>query len=357
MKINQKGFSLVEVTIALGVLGGILYGLMQFATFSEKETRQATEDIQLKINELGAERFMLTDVLNSFPGFNFLNVKDDNNKWFYAFDPEFVCEEVGCERSVKLEIPPGQTESEKFYMLILKGASNEMLELNFDPESSLSNTGIYTQMNDASNVSTNISKTGVPSSPWEAGRLMLLSSNIRLFDCFSGLISDRRTCSVSCVDQGTCNKSIKRKIKILGVVDSAEEEISSLVGASSDSLLKKRFRGARQDKSGNFVAFFSIFADNSPSVKKFFENLPYVPGLNNNVYAQPVELVRYFIKSFGDKKNNRLIRQKATFVGNLPSFSNGFNVFIGAQSVEFKRSSSSSASIKFKINRVNRYND
>ena len=360
-KINYLGFTLVEFVVSLGVMSIAILAVVQLSGFADKKTKSVTEEIQLQILQLGAEKFINSDLVKSFGGFNYLNIKDDNNKSFYSYSKDFLCNEPGCEREITLKLNENETISNKFFYLItLKGKGGEKLVYEVDP-TTVFESDVYRNMNDKSNPATDFSKTNIPYSPWQSDRLLLLNSNISMYDCFSGVNGQGSgscifTCNLPLVN---CNRSIKRKFKMLGIVNSSEEELRHYEVSGVADLFNSKYKVCRQNSSGGCGNPVTFGGGNNFTSKEYYKSLPYLPGFNNNTYFQPVELVRYVLKRNSPSKSNKntkLVRETATLSGGRLKFTSSFTVLIGLESVVFKRKNVSTPSISFKINKLSRYN-
>lgn len=203
MKRNDKGFSMMELVISLGIMSLVGVGINSMLQTTNKNVGNLTDDIQQSILRLGAEKFIQKDIVNAAPSYNYLNVLDDTGKWFYAFDKTFLCEEKKCERTITLNLPAGQTSSSKvLYILRVKGRGEEKLVFNIDPETVFSESA----PNDYKFINVNISdpdkdiskSASRPYSPCDADRLLLQNSKISIYDCYNGVNSTTSACNFSC---------------------------------------------------------------------------------------------------------------------------------------------------------------
>lgn len=360
MFLRDRGFTMIELVVSIGVMSVAILAVLQLSSFSDKRTKKVTDEIQQKILELGAEKFISTDIASSFPGYNYLNVKDDSNKSFYSYNKDFICNKPECGRTITLKLGESEIESSKmFYLITLRGKGGEKLVYEVDP-TNVFESNSYRSMNDTSNININFSKSNIPYSPWEEDRLLLLSSNISMYDCLTGIIGETTSCSFTCPGAvENCNHSLKRKFKMLGIVNSTETELVHYKVSGNPTLFNSKYKPCRQNSSGG-CSSPSIFGGGvSFRSKNYYENLPYLPGFNNNTYFQPVELVRYVLRRDSASKSNKrtkLIRETATFVGSKLKFTKKFTVLIGLESIVFKRVSAAAPSISFKIKKLSSYN-
>lgn len=360
---NNDGFSMVELVIGLAIMSIIGIGVLNLTEFANKNINEQKDDIENKILRLGTEKTIQADLVNSLPGFNLLNLYDDAGNWFYAFDPTFECQAEGCKRELTISLNVGETISSKmFYAIVAKGHAGEKLFFNIDPETVFdANTKNYKFVNGKINepgldISKSIDK---PYSPWEKDRILLLTSNIFIYDCFNGVKTPTTSCNFTCYGGANCNKSIKRQFKFLGVVNNSFEELENKVIFGANSILKKEFKVCRRNESGGCASSYSVGPDGLSSAKKFYEKLPFLPGHDNGTFFQPIELVRYYLErpaGLEGSKFTRLVRESAIYRGGLIRFEKKFNIFVGIQSIVFTRKNVSNPTITFKINPYNKYN-
>jgi len=358
--LNNSGFSMIELVVSIGVMAIAILAVVQLTGFADKRSKDATEDIQLKILQLGAEKFINTDIANSFGGFNYLNVNDDDDKWFYGFNREFVCQEEACSRTLTLKLNDSETVSSKMlYLIVVKGKPGEKLVFEVPPSNVFNDDGNYRNMNNTAVINHSFSKTNLEYSPWESGRLLLLRSNISMYDCLNGIISTTTSCNFSCSGGPSCNQSTKRKFKMLGVVSSNEQNLQHYSVSGQPNLFNSKLKACRKDSSGGCSAYVDFGASGNFGSDIYYNRLPYLAGFNNNTSFQPVELVRYSLRRNGASSSNKfttLVRESATFQGGRLKFTKSFKVLVGLESIVFKRKSISSPTISYKINKLSRYN-
>ena len=124
---HESGFSIVELVIAVAVMGLLSLGVSTLMQTSSKKVTGDTEEIQSKILMLGAEKVIRNDLANAFVSFNYLNQTDDSGKWFYSFNKNFECNDPSCEKEITLKLNEGEVESAKsFYILTLFASSSLM---------------------------------------------------------------------------------------------------------------------------------------------------------------------------------------------------------------------------------------
>lgn len=355
----QSGFSMIEMMMALAItsiLGGIIFSVVEY---SDRQTKLQTEDIQSMILRMGGAKVLVRDVANSSPGFNYLNMPDDNGKPFYIFAQNEYCQGSSCERNFTLNIPPGQVVSSPFFMLVTRGDANEMLRLGVDPYTTFSDTHSYVGVNAAAQTdpATGLAKSVISYSPWTKGRLILLQSANHFYDCMS-LVNTfdplpSADCPIACNPSGTCDYATSRQIKLLGSVDTNEIDMTFTPVKNRPDLLKTKYMICRPGQSTNCgVSSKYQSALDIKSAKMLFENLPYLPGTDNLSSLTPVELVRYHLERPSPNSPDTkivLMRSTATIVGSELSFESAHILMTGVQSIVFTRKNISAATVEYKL--------
>lgn len=359
---SQKGFTMVELMAAVGltgVVGMVLFGVIKYA---DKETKIVTEDIQTTILKFGATKVLQRDLSNAHQSFNYLEVNDDNNKPFLVLGSSEYCL-ANCSRQLTLTIPDGQVRSDKvLYLLVIKGLGGEMLRFSIDPNNTFdSSTKKYKYLNGRdSDPDYSISKNVRPYSPWTAGRILLLTSEMIFYDCLTGINGvTSSTCPLSLKNSSDENYAVQRPYKMLGVVNSDEKELEFFEVAMRPDLLRKEYKVCRADKNMGCSAGSVIDMTGGGSMKNaqtFFENMPILPGQDNSAYLQPIEFVRYHLeRPTPHSKDSEilLMRSTASFNGSKLSFDRAHAVMNGVKSLVFTRKNISNSVIEFKIVEAN----
>jgi prepilin-type N-terminal cleavage/methylation domain-containing protein len=88
MKINNKGLTIVELIVALGVMAVLMVFILQFFDQQKKMAREYEREVEQKIDTLLADKLVLKDFRAATPSINQLFVPDDNNNNFFDYEPD-----------------------------------------------------------------------------------------------------------------------------------------------------------------------------------------------------------------------------------------------------------------------------
>lgn len=86
MKFNNKGFSLAEILVGVGLLGILGLVTASFFVFAKKNTVEIENIIEDQVDNIIAERMLLKDLKNADPSFNNILTADDNSRRFFDFE-------------------------------------------------------------------------------------------------------------------------------------------------------------------------------------------------------------------------------------------------------------------------------
>jgi hypothetical protein len=361
--LNNKGFSLAEMAITTGLMGVLAVVIYSVSRYTEKEIKIVTEDIQSLILKYGANKVLLRDLVNSTPSYNYLELADDSGKPFFVHATNELCQ-TDCERKLTLNIPTGEIKSRAIYFIVNKRKLSEqevMMNYPLKIENTLNASQSFGGINAIADIDPpkSISKTNTSLSPWEKGRILLITSNVSFFDCLNHIHGNAgSSCNLSCADTpggpGSCNYVAKRPFKILGIVENDEKNLKFLDVNQQVSLLKikKKFRYCSSNESMQCGYTKDVMLDQAAN---FINELPFVPGYDNQAHIQPVELVRYHLEKptpNAREDKTSLRRSVATVVGTNLSFQREHVLLSGVKSIVFTRKNLSNATIEFKIDKV-----
>ncbi|WPU63365.1 prepilin-type N-terminal cleavage/methylation domain-containing protein [Peredibacter starrii] len=356
---RRNGFSMVEMMMALGLTGMLALIAVNLYDFSQKETKVLSEDIINTIARFGASKTLTYDLLSGEPSFNYVNLADDNNLPFFVLAKNEFCRSSTCTRQLTLDIKPGATKSRSFYIIVKRPQGKESLKFTIDPNSVYSPSKIYAGINwQKSNPDYSITKTADRvDSPWQKGRLLMLTSEMDFYDCMSPVHSMGSTggCKVSCENSGTCNFIVKRPYKMLGGVNTDELDMTyyPIEGAPA-GLIKTAYQICRPNKEYNCAATIDL-TGGLTTTRSFFDKLPYIPGNDNRATLAPVEIVQYWLERPNPTSADHLIelrRARATLVGGQIKFQKGVILMTGLQSIVFSRANISNSIIDYKLKKV-----
>lgn len=355
---NNKGFSLLEVMIAIGLSGFLAtigYNLYQFST---KETTALSEDMMVTIARFGASKIITRDLSGAEPSFNYVNVNDDDGLPFFSLAKNEYCRQAKCSRKLTMEIKKGQTRSKSIYLIVKKSLGKEIQRLSIHPRSVFKPNKTFGGLNwQYASDQYSISKSNLPESPWVEKRIMMLTSEVEFYDCNQSILKANYTgtCNITCSISGTCEYAIKRPFKMLGVVNkSPAEDMTYYPVNSNDGLLQTKYRICRPDK--NFQCIGQVDISNGiKSTKTFYERLPYIPGTDDRTILSPVEIVEYFLEKPSANAPDHQItlkRAKASFTGSAIKFDAPLTLMSGIQSIVFSRANISNPVIEYKLRKV-----
>lgn len=359
VKFNQRGVTLVEMVVTLGVVSILGLIIVNVSRYAERQAKIQIEDVQTMISKLGASKVITRDLANSTPSFNYINLEDDLNEGtprpFFVFAKNEYCQESAgniCKREFKLTIPDGQTLSKPFFVISVRGYNKEKLKFPISTETdvySSSTPKTYIGLNHTAN---KISKDDVPESPWMKGRLIILTSNNDYYDCYNKVrtLTDNSSCPITCSTPGTCDYVAKREFKMLGIVNNDEKDLTFHAVSSRPNLLKTNYSICAVNESMGCSG--TNISANITSSQTLFEKMPFSPGLDNGSTFSPVELIRYHLERPAANSPDhqiRLFRSVASLSGSTLSFESAHILMTGLQSIVFTRPNISNPTIEYKI--------
>lgn len=360
IKLNQRGVTLVEMVVTLGVVGILGLIIVNVSRYAERQAKIQIEDVQTMIAKLGASKIMTRDLANSTPSFNYINLEDDLTEGtprpFFVYAKNEYCQETAsniCKREYKLTIPDGQTNSKPFFIITIRGYNGERLKFPIAIETDVfSSTAPYGYLG-LNHTDHKITRNEVPDSPWMKDRLMILSSNNDYYDCFNKVKTMGNTpCgpTVTCLTPGTCDYVAKREFKMLGIVRANEADMDFRPVKDRATLLKTNYNICSVNDSMG-CAGTNITA-NITSSETLFKKMPFSPGLDNGASLSPVELIRYHLERPAPNSPDhqiRLFRSMASLDGSELSFQRAHILMTGVQSIVFTRPNISNPTIEYKI--------
>ncbi len=359
MRNNQKGFTLIETLVTLGLTGGLALASYALYNFNRRETNRLGEDIQATISRYGGGKVLNLDLMGAEPSFNFLSIKEDADKGgkpFFVLAPSELCSRE-CDRTLTLKVAPGAGQSKSIFFLVRKGYKDEMVKFAVDPKDAFDGTTYKGINKNFADPGQSISKSNIgPESPWEADRVLLLTSEMSFFDrhnSIRGTIAND-VHSVSCNPPGSCDFMGKRPMRFLGKVNSAASDLEQITVRGQSGLLQREYQICRPDVSMTCSSTIDIGL--VLSAKTFMEKLPYLPGMDNRAYLSPVELVEYYLKkpSFASPDHQtQLIRTRYKLSGAELVADVTTPIITGVQEIIFKRRNVSNPLIEYRIKKVN----
>lgn len=346
MNLKQKGFSLVEMMIAVSLAAILGIGGYSLYIYSKKNTDRISEDIHTAITRLGASSILKKDLSAAELSFNFLNITDDNGLPFFTLAKNQYCKHDECSRELTLSASEENKTSKPIYFILRKSYLNETQKLTVHPKSVFNGknyAGINWQYDSAMY---SLSRKHFPLTSWEEGRMMLVSSENDFYDCnLSSKSNKSSTCLIECNNPGKCDFSIKRPFRFLGVVaPTPSQDLTDLTIENSNSLLLRDYNVCRPNKDNGCANHIQA---NVTSSKTLYEKLPYIPGADDRTSIYHVNVVKYYLEYSDDKVH--LYRSLGEVEGGRVKFGKGIKIMTGLKSIVFSRANVSNPSIEYRF--------
>ncbi len=354
MRNNQNGFTIVEMLITAGLTGALALASYGLYNYNRRETNRLGEDVQATISKYGGGKVLNLDLMSAEPSFNYLNIKDDNGRPFFVLAPNELCSDR-CDRTVTLKVNPASGKSKSIFFMVRKGYRDEMLKFEIIPERAFDSAATYRGINkDFADSSLSISKSNLgPASPWEANRVLLLTSAMSFYDCRNSVLGGS-ACNITCTPPGSCDFVGKRPLRFLGKVTSNESDLQEISVRGQGDLFNRDYKICRPDAS--MLCSSTIDIGNIRSAETFMKNLPYLPGMDNRAYLSPVEIIEYYLKkpTFASPDHQtQLIRTRFKLSGSELVADVTTPIVTGVQEIIFKRRNISNPLIEYRIKKVN----
>lgn len=117
---NSRGMSIMELIVAIGIVGIISVIAMQFLNDQQRQNRKLEEAIEYKIDTLLSDKVILKDFRNAMPSINQLRILDQNGVNFFDLEPDkggaLNC--PGCYKFRALTLSHASGAPKKFYLLV-----------------------------------------------------------------------------------------------------------------------------------------------------------------------------------------------------------------------------------------------
>lgn len=124
---NTRGVTIMELVVAIGIVGIISVIAMQFLNDQSRQNRKLEEAIEYKIDTLLSDKVILKDFRNAMPSINQLRILDQNGVNFFDFEPDkggaLNC--PGCYKFRALTLGHASGVPKKFYLLIANGTKGD----------------------------------------------------------------------------------------------------------------------------------------------------------------------------------------------------------------------------------------
>lgn len=117
---NPRGMSIMELVVAIGIVGLVSIIAMQFLNDQGKQNRKLEEAIEYKIDTLLSDKVILKDFRNAMPSINQLKILDQNGVNFFDLESDksgaLSC--AGCFKFRALSLTHATGAPKKFYLLV-----------------------------------------------------------------------------------------------------------------------------------------------------------------------------------------------------------------------------------------------
>jgi Prokaryotic N-terminal methylation motif len=117
---NSRGITMMELMIAVGIVGIVSVIAMQFLNDQSRQNRKLEEAIEYKIDTLLSDKVILKDFRNAMPSINQLRILDQNGVNFFDLEPDqggaLNC--PGCYKFRALTLGHASGAPKKFYLLL-----------------------------------------------------------------------------------------------------------------------------------------------------------------------------------------------------------------------------------------------
>ncbi|WP_295900491.1 hypothetical protein [uncultured Bdellovibrio sp.] len=127
---TNKGFTAVEVVVGIGLMAALTMVIVSTQLFVSKDQAQLKDKLEDSIDTNLAERVIFSDLNNSDPSYNNVNLKDDKGLSFFDYYPDVPQNALKgkIERDIVLTPTGNRTD---FYIMVQDVKSGALL--NYDP--------------------------------------------------------------------------------------------------------------------------------------------------------------------------------------------------------------------------------
>lgn len=333
-KIKQLGFSLAELSLAIGLSGVVALATVSSIKMLSTQTNVQTESIQQIVEQLGSYKVLQKDIYDSTHSFNNVNLTDDKGKPFFDHLANPYCspsQVSKCGRTIQLKVPVGSDKSRYFYLLVVNNRKGLRFEIRPEQSFPLDKNGNvirsgYVGLNNPKANKYSIDLTNNPHNPTTAYSPWAKDELIFLFTSSTYSPSD---------------SIIPRPIIFLGQVSDNGGDLTSLSVAE------------RESSSVSLIKNLHPLTNNPiPTTRHFMLNLTQKAGMPLLLYIEGVSLIRYSLER--DSQKNTVInffRTEAIAKDGKLNFDNGRKILLlkNVKSVTFSRPTISSPVISYDV--------
>lgn len=331
---NQKGFTLTEIVIGIGLLAIVTLGTTSFMLSSVQNTLNVTNEVVQRIDKTNAEVQLIKDLKQVFPSFAAMEIKDDSLNNFFDILPS--------ESTSIVSAKAGSIFREK----TLKSVGDEIVFALYDQ-----NKGV-----------------GMPYDPvwaYQFGAISSSDPNLASTYSFMGLdagaskvISSKLLKPVAKGDIFLIDSPAPFKTLTGGLVDpSIPVKFTHFMFYVKDLKLPSDFSQPFTHSSfapslatGTIKNTHPLTGATLSSADNYLKTLPSVSGTIPILIVRPIKFVKYTLL-MDTRKKVGLFRQELEYTGGSFVFkAPGFEVIDNIVDIKFQRSSSQSTQIKVSIN-------
>lgn len=315
---TNKGFSLLELMVAVGIGSAVLLGTVQYLNINDKANKKIQRELEDTSDNLNMEAMLRKDLTNTKHSLNNLNILDDSGKNFFDYLSTSTCTS-NCKRSLKLEVGTtvGHISAKSLYFIVIdQGAGAEQI---YSPaDAYVAGTLTFKSLNQDDNLAVRAN------TPWEnvatKSRLIFLYSPLEVFS------------------PTALSQTPGRALSFMGWVGATNIQ---------STLNPEKINDAGVNFYINDDPRTSLPINNEDA---FFKNMPYTSGLGSFAFLTAVKIVRYRMQTVksGGKFSGQLMRAEMNDSKVFIERPIGFNI----KNLEFTRETISSPAISIKVENV-----
>lgn len=325
IKSNMRGFTTMELMVALAVAGIATFLLVGFQTDMFKQQNLLGRKIEgFTDTEIG-KRVILQDLKSIDPSFSNLLINDDTGKRFFDFYPDLSVDRLGANASRKLtlDFDKGRRSVE---FLTLDGTAGDVPVILYDPiaaynegaaspDMNIPTTLTFVSLNRGNYISTQLDRPKF----WRNGQLIMVDTPALI-----------RSTSTSVVDM----LKVPRSPIFVGMVQGAVLNKIALLDSVID------YRDPLDPLNSNQIN----------SVDELLRRAPGVGGGQPTIRLKALKLTKYSLEPYSKKtKGKQLGRLVKQVLKDGRYSSTKFGLADNVFKVEFERQSVTEKSIYFKI--------
>lgn len=272
---SQSGFSLIELMVAVGIMG--LTSVLILGTFTDtfRLSKQVSKIVEQGTDTLVGENVIFNDLRNIDPSYNVIDVKDDSGQGFFDYIPDVPEKYLGSNSGRQITLGP-KGKSELLFVEADLSAGSMMIydpvaayEVGAPPASlDASATLTFSSLNRNDYIS-NLRKNF-----WQDGQLLMLDTPARVRPVVGGVVN---------------LLTPPRSPVYIGQVSG---QMLSPIGAVASQISRNH------PESGALIE----------NADQFLRTIPPVGGGQTFVRLRAVRIMKYFVKDLGPPRGWALYR-------------------------------------------------